>query len=166
MKCLTFLNIYLCFPSPISSKPFLSGISAEQLDMLSLLLWWTLPNTAGSVSPFLFHPFASTNTLFCITKVSCTVWVGLWRGLAQIIRNNDKWFISVGLQVFELLAGVGLCCTLFPAKLHKYLISCKNLSRLQFALLKSISLFLSLYKGFVSAESTAPNNIVIVSLMS
>lgn len=54
----------------------------------------------------------------------------------------------------------------FPVRLHRYVISCQNIFHLQFALIKSISLFLSLYKDFVSVESTAPNNIAIVSLMN
>lgn len=61
---------------------------------------------------------------------------------------------------------MGLCCTLFPVKLHIYVISCQNILHLQFAFIKSISLILSLYKDFVSVVSTAPNNIVIVSLMN
>lgn len=132
--------------------------------MLSLLLRWTLPNATGSVSPFLFHPFASTNALFSFTKVSCTVGLCLWWRLAGIIASNDKWCISVqcykswvidrgGFVLHPFSCQVAYICSILP----KYF---------PFTVCFYISLFLGLYEGFVSIVSTAPYNIVIVSLMN
>lgn len=127
-----------CFPSHISSKPIFSGIAAEQLDVLGLLLWSTLPSAAGSVSPVLFQPFASTSALLCITKMSCTVELCLWQRLAQIITNNNKRFISVQCYKSSSSWQGWICAAPF---FLSGLISCENLFCLQFALLKSISLF-------------------------
>lgn len=132
--------------------------------MLSLLLRWTLPNAQSHCSCFipLCPPMLCSLLPKCITQWGSVYGEDL-HGILQVMTNSV--FLS-SITSLWVIDGVGLCCILFPIRLHRYVISCQNIFHLQCAFIKSMFLFLSLYKDFVSVVSTAPNNIVIVSLMN
>lgn len=81
--------------------------------------------------------------MLCSVLPKClTQWGSVYdKGLHRLVQIMTNGLFLFSVKSLWIVGWVDLCCTLFPARLHGYLVSCKNLLHLLFTLLKSISFF-------------------------